>query len=210
MTEQTHAQPGSSSASALHGLDPAFLRDLRNQMLRFAMLQLQDEAQAEDAVQEALAGALKNADAFNRQAALKTWVFAILKNKITDILRRKGRTLSVSAFSTSDNASDGDTFDHLFNDSGHWHAQERPAHWQRPEQQLENSHFWRVFDACLSCMPDQQARFFMMREFLELSSEEICRNEQITTSNLHVILYRARIRLRECLENHWFLKGEPA
>ncbi len=210
MTDPMTAGPSPHPPSNLSGMDPEFLEQLRSQMLRFAILQLQDEQQAEDAVQEALAGALKNAGAFNRRAALKTWVFAILKNKITDTLRGKGRTLTIGTLAPPDSSESSDHFDDLFDETGHWHAQERPVHWQQPEQQIENAHFWRVFEACLTCLPEQQSRFFMMREFLELSSDEICHNEQITTSNLHVILYRARIRLRECLENHWFLNGEHA
>ena len=73
---------------------------------------------------------------------------------------------------------------------------------------VKNDHFWRVFETCLSGLPENQARLFMMREFLEFESGEICETLSITTSNLHVMLYRARLRLRECLENKWFLEGE--
>ncbi|MDE3985498.1 RNA polymerase subunit sigma, partial [Glaesserella parasuis] len=52
---------------------------IREQMLKFAHLQLRDSQLAEDIVQEALLNALKNLDSFKRNAAFKTWVFAILK-----------------------------------------------------------------------------------------------------------------------------------
>lgn len=71
--------------------DPAFIEELRVLMLRFATQQLGDEQQAEDAVQEALIGALRNAKSFKRESALKTWVFAILKHKIIDIMRQQKR-----------------------------------------------------------------------------------------------------------------------
>ena len=89
-----------NEATAIDLTDEAFLRELREQMLKFARLQLNDEQLAEDAVQEALIGALKNARSFARQAALKTWVFAILKNKIADILRGKYRRNEVSDYPT--------------------------------------------------------------------------------------------------------------
>jgi|TARA_A100001391_G_scaffold73585_1_gene47477 RNA polymerase sigma-70 factor (ECF subfamily) len=75
-------------------------------------------------------------------------------------------------------------------------------------EDLRNAQFWMVFEACLHGLPDQQARVFTMREFLEMDSVEICDVLKMTTSNLHVVLYRARLRLRECLENTWFLEGE--
>lgn len=200
--------PDSANGTGLASMDPAYLQDLRLQMLKFATQQLQDEALAEDAVQEALVGALKNASAFARRSALKTWVFAILKNKITDTLRRKGRLVSASSLSQPEQ-SDEETFEQLFNATGHWHVAERPVRWPQPEDGIENEQFWRVFETCLNCLPEAQSRYFMMREFLELETDEICTNEGITANNLHVILYRARVRLRECLENSWFLGGTP-
>lgn len=184
--------------------DPVFLRSLRSQMLKFAMLHLQDDGAAEDAVQEALAGALKNVRSFGQRSALKTWVFGILKNKITDALRQRQRELVFSSLD-DDDAKD---LDGLFTARGHWHRHERPVAWAHPLEDLRSAQFWLVFEACLHGLPDQQARVFTMREFLEMDSAEICDVLKLTTSNLHVVLYRARLRLRECLENTWFLEGE--
>ena len=186
--------------------DPKFLTELRVMMLKFAKLQLSDEALAEDAVQEALIGALKNAGKFERRSALKTWVFAILKNKIADILR-KGQKY-VQASSLLKEGQEQDNMDQLFNDHGHWHKHEKPVSWGSPHESVKQDHFWRVFETCLHGLPENQARLFMMREFIQLDANEICESLDISTSNLHVMLYRARLRLRECLENKWFLKGE--
>ncbi len=186
--------------------DPVFLTELRLQMNKFATLQLQNQSLAEDAVQEALLAALKSAHAFNRRSALKTWVFAILKNKISDLLRKNQRYVSTDKLKDDQNSSDDDLFDTLFNQRGFWHPHERPAKWNQPDINMENSHFWQVFDACLNGMPDKYGRLFMMREFLELTTDEICSNEMISVNSLNVTLYRARLRLRECLENRWFQK----
>ena len=184
-------------------VDPTFLKELRVTMLRFAVLQLNDKSLAEDAVQEALMGALKNAGSFRRSAALKTWVFSILKNKIADILRHHNRLVTVSHL---DNNDEGENT--LFDTKGQWQQKERPIEWSQPEEAIKNTNFWQVFETCLEKLPEQQSRILMMREFLEFDSEEICNTLSITTSNLHVMLYRARLRLRECLENRWFTKGE--
>lgn len=188
--------------------DTGFMEELRRQMQRFAALQLADEHLAEDAVQEALIGALKNARSFGGRAALKTWVFAILKNKIADILRKRSRTVEAEQLLGEDRGEQN--FDELFNERGYWHVAERPARWADPESAIHDKHFWRVFEACLDHLPGRQARVFMMREFIELESREICAAADITVSNLNVTLHRARLRLRECLENHWFLRGESA
>jgi RNA polymerase sigma-70 factor (ECF subfamily) len=73
---------------------------------------------------------------------------------------------------------------------------------------VHDEQFWRVFDICLAGLPPEQGRVFMMREFIELDSDEICAALQLSTSNLHVLLYRARLRLRECLEDSWVQAGE--
>lgn len=184
--------------------DARFLEELRRQMQRFANLQLADEHLAEDAVQEALIGALKNARTFAGQSALKTWVFAILKNKIADILRKRQRYVQADQLLSSEREEKG--LDELFDGRGHWHLAERPAHWANPESAIHDKHFWRVFETCLEHLPGRQARVFMMREFVELESGEICQAVGITVSNLNVTLHRARLRLRRCLENNWFTR----
>lgn len=188
--------------------DDAFLSDLRRQMLRFATMQLSDAHLAEDAVQEALIGALKNASSFGRRSALKTWVFAILKNKIADTLRRKQRLVDASSLLRED--EEEEDFSALFDAKGHWHMDDRPATWGSPELTLREGQFWKVFEACLDNLPGNQARVFMMREFIELDTSEICATVGVTVTNLNVMLHRARLRLRECLEDRWFLEGEES
>lgn len=195
-----------SDASILS--DTAFLNDLRRQMVKFATLQLANSHAAEDAVQEALIGALKNAKSFAGRAALKTWVFAILRNKIADTLRQKKRMVDASSLLRED--EEGEDFSELFDRKGMWQTDEKPATWGNPQSALHQNQFWTVFEACLEGLPGNQARVFMMKEFIELDAAEICTAVGITTTNLNVMLHRARLRLRECLENIWFLKGERA
>ncbi|HCZ9271441.1 MULTISPECIES: sigma-70 family RNA polymerase sigma factor [unclassified Vibrio] len=184
--------------------DPCFISKIREEMLKFARLQLRDEGMAEDAVQEALLAAHRNIAKFGRKSAFKTWVFAILKNKIIDLLRKNQREVSVSQLGNEES----DVMDEvLFNQRGYWHADERPIGWSMPMESVKDEQFWLVFETCLNALPENLARVFMMREFVELESDEICQNLGLTTSNLHVMLYRSRLRLRECLENKWFRGG---
>ena len=73
---------------------------------------------------------------------------------------------------------------------------------------MREAHFWRVLETCLEVLPPKQARAFMMREFIELDADEICAEMNLSLSNLHVMLHRSRLRLRECIEDNWYLKGE--
>ncbi len=193
MTPETHLRDG------------PFIEDLRQQMVRFASLQLGDEHAAEDAVQEALVGALSNARSFGGGAALKTWVFAILKNKIADVLRQRRRSVDVGSL-LQDDERDED-LSTLFDRKGFWRTAERPVAWGDPETALRQQQFWAVFEACLDALPPKQSRVFMMREFIELETAEICEATGMTLSNLFVLLHRARLRLRECLEDKWFSAG---
>lgn len=187
-------------------IDSSELAALRSKLLRFARLQLRDESAAEDAVQEALAAAVVNAARFTGQSAVQTWVFAILKNKIVDVIRQQSRSVNVSALMAED-ASFDETFDTLFKASEHWQPAARPADWGNPEATLSDRQFWAVFDACLDRLPERTARVFMMREFLELDTDEICRQAGISGDNCYVILHRARNTLRLCLDRSWFATG---
>jgi RNA polymerase sigma-70 factor (ECF subfamily) len=190
-------------------INTADLAEIRRDMIKFAQLQLRDEALAEDVVQEALAAALSSAKEFAGRSAMKTWVFAILKNKIVDQIRLQSRTTNISALSSEEESMD-EAFESLFKSNAHWAPDNRPAGWGNPEETLRQQRFFEVFDACLKHLPENTARVFMMREFLEFETAEVCEQLSITTSNCNVILHRARNGLRRCLENGWFLAGEQA
>ena len=183
----------------------AQLEAMRPQLVRFAQLQLRNEALAEDAVQDALMAVLEKPDSFRGQSSLRTWVTGILKFKIIDSLRLAGRECQVD---TMDGESDDDALDALFAADGH--AREMPRQWGAPDATLEQKDFFRVLEVCLDQLPPQAARVFMMREWLELETDEICKELAISASNLWVILYRARLRLRECLDLNWFGKRPAA
>ncbi|MCU4562528.1 RNA polymerase factor sigma-70 [Acinetobacter sp. WU_MDCI_Abxc222] len=186
--------------------NPAFLEDLRQQMIKFAFLQLSSLPQAEDVVQEALTSAFQHLDSFKGRAAFKTWVFAILKNKIIDVIRQKSRLVAMTELFKDEESEL--SIDALFDASGHWHKYEAPQAWQSPEEMMEQADFWMIFEACLNHLPAKYAQVFMMREVIELSSNEICSKLELSISNFNVLMYRSRTRLRECLENKWLLKED--
>lgn len=174
--------------------------ELRPYLMKFARLQLRNDAWAEDAVSETLLAALNKPQAFERRSQLKTWLVGILKHKVVDALRHHGREVCVG--SDSDDERE-DPLDHMaFKADGHF--AEAPAEWGNPEQDLDQRQFMTILEACTERLPPVQGRLFLMREWLELSTEEICKELDLTPTNLYVPLHRARLRLRECLEQHWF------
>jgi RNA polymerase sigma-70 factor (ECF subfamily) len=177
------------------------LVSLRRDMLKFARLQLRDDASAEDAVQEALAAALSGQKQFNNRAQLKTWVFAILKNKIIDIIRERIRSPGIAI--DVDEIPE-DAYDDLFKENGFWQDDARPSSWGNPESSFSSQQFWQIFEICLTRLPENTARVFMMREMLGFDTEEICKELAISSTNCWVVLHRARMGLRLCLEERWF------
>ncbi|HWQ40068.1 MAG TPA: sigma-70 family RNA polymerase sigma factor [Burkholderiales bacterium] len=187
---------------------PAELEGHRAYLYRYAMLQLRDASGAEDVVQETLLAALESRSAFAGRSSLKTWLTGILKHKITDLIRSQSREVQPEALRTGDDPEEARAYADQFFDRArrdHWHAP--PQAWEDPELSLEQKRFWEVFERCSAALPRQTARVFAMRELMGLSTESICKELDISPTNCWVILYRARMALRECLELNWF--GEP-
>lgn len=175
------------------------LDGLRPTLLKIARLQLRNDTWAEDVVSETVLAALEGAAGFAGNSQLKTWVVGILKHKIVDQLRRGSRELSVEA---QMDAAGVETLDELYRADGH--KLSPPRDWGDPESALSQAQFFEVLQACVERLPAGMGRIFMMREWLELDTERICKELEITPTNCFVMLHRARLRLRECLEMNWF------
>jgi RNA polymerase sigma-70 factor (ECF subfamily) len=169
---------------------------LRPQLLRYARNQLRNDTWAEDAVSETMLAAFEKPQAFGGQSQLKTWLVGILKHKLIDQIRRHSRECST----TREDEEDID--DVLFAADGHW--QNAPQDWGDPTAALKQRQFFEVLEACMELLPAQQGRVFMMREWLELEADEICKETGVSATNMWVLLHRARLRLRACLETRWF------
>jgi RNA polymerase sigma-70 factor (ECF subfamily) len=186
-------KPGHISAGTLD--------EYRPYLLRYALLQLRDNALAEDAVQETLLAALESRSKFSGKSSAKTWLTGILKHKIIDLFRKQAKEATQVSIEMALESEAGD-FDALFQPDGHWNTW--PQAWADPLKNLENKKFWEIFEICAKLMPINTARAFMMREFLGLSTKEICKDMQISATNCWVMLYRARMSLRLCLQHNWF------
>jgi|SRR5581483_3329856 len=179
----------------------------RTYLYRVAHLQLRDSDAAQDVVQETMLAALSGGG-FSGKSSLRTWLTGILKHKIVDAIRRKQRDAApAAAFSSEGGELELDEIEGLFREDGVWESP--PAAWGNPEEALSQREFFDILDFCLEKLPPATARVFMMREVLELETDEICKELAITSNNLWVILYRARVALRMCLEQNWFAGARP-
>jgi RNA polymerase sigma-70 factor (ECF subfamily) len=187
--------------SQTNPIDMDELQTQRSYLVRYAMLQLRDPHLAEDVVQETLLAAMEGLDKFAWQSSLRTWLTGILKHKILDLRRKQQRE---GELPNTDDAQD--PYENIcaesFDNQGHWTSP--PQAWANPSQSFENQKFWEVFEMCNQRVPLNSAQAFMMREFMDMTTEEICQELAISTTNCWVLLHRARLALRECLELKWF------
>ena len=178
-----------------------------NYLFSYAMMRLRDPSKAEDAVQETFLAALKGGRSFAGRSAEKSWLVGILKNKICDYYRKASRETSFTDMDFySDEESDSFVTDGLLKDS--WIQELGPREWSSPGASLDSEVFWRTFRDCSSKLPKNVATVFTLREVDGIESREICAMLNISENNLWVMLHRARMALRRCIEVNWFGKEE--
>jgi RNA polymerase sigma-70 factor (TIGR02943 family) len=158
---------------------------MRPLLVRLARQRLRNDAWAEDAVSETLVAALEKPGAFAGRAKARTWLVGILKHKLVDQVRRHTRECQIAPH-------DDDERDPL--------AELAPADDSAdPQQQLAQRQFVARVDACLRTLPPQQGRAFVLREWLEEETDDVCRELGITANHLGVMIHRARRKLRATL-----------
>lgn len=167
-------------------------------LFRYAMLRLRDRSAAEDLVQETFLAALTARGSFSGNSSESTWLVGILKHKIADHFRRQARETPLG---------DGDFREHpdssSFDGSGHWAS--GPTDWGgNPADLYRERKFLEKFMECLSVLSPNHANAFTLREIEGADAGEICKVLNVTETNLWVILHRARMQLRRCLETRWF------
>lgn len=188
--------------AADHISDPAQWVDLYgDQLYCYALRILRDPEAAEDVVQETFLGALRKKKDFQGRSLEKTWLFGILKHKITDHLRKRKPQTELDDQAVADEETK--TF---FNDKGHW--QIPVGKWNsQPEDLLERSRFIEILRSCLEALPLELNKTFNLREMQGIPSKDICDILGITQNNLWIRMYRARMKIRDCLDKNWFTRN---
>ena len=174
-------------------------------LFKYALMRLRDPAKAEDAVQETFLAALKGGKSFAGRSAERSWLIGILKNKICDYYRRASRETPFSDMEFySDEESERFIPDGLFKNG--WNHDLGPQEWSSPGASLDSEVFWQTFLECSKKLPKNVSTVFTLREIDGIESQEICALLNISENNLWVMLHRARMALRRCLETNWFGK----
>lgn len=172
----------------------------RPYLFKFAMLQTRNRDTAEDLVQETLVAALAAAQGFSGKSSLRTWLTSILLHKVVDLRRKAGRQQSISIDAAQDDGG-AEAVEALFRENGRY--VELPEDWGDPAQALTQRRFLEALEACVQGLSETAAQVFLLRDMMGLSTEEICSELSVSSTNCSVLLYRARMRLRACLEQRW-------
>jgi len=166
-------------------------------LYRFALVRVKEPVIAEDLVQETFLAALRGRDSFQGRSSLKSWLVAILKHKIVDHIRKSVKEKVLENFDFQADQGEAN-----FDDRGKWKF--RPQNWAvNPAKLYQQKEFMDILYRCLAQLRGRQAEVFMLREIDGLSTKEICKELNITATNSWVMLYRARMGLRRCLEENW-------
>lgn len=177
-----------------------WLHDYGDALYRFALSRVRDSFTAEDLVQETLLAAYRSREGFSRQSTVKTWLTGIMKHKIMDYYRKLKPEQSdenIDNFSYS--------LDNLFNEQEKWKI--KPGEWAGdPQNLVEGKELMAAIQMCLADMPKKMSLAFTLREKEGATTSEICEILQTGENNCWVILSRARMLLRRCLEVNWFSK----
>jgi len=152
---------------------------------------------AKDIVQDTFFAGLKAKDNFQGKASERTWLISILKRKIIDHYR-KINSIKGKAEVKMNFYSEGDR-------EGEWIEERVPNSWNAEvEKNIENSELGEAIEKCIDDLPEKYAMVFKMKTIQQFETEEICKELDITSSNLWVIIHRARTQLRKCMEVSWF------
>lgn len=172
------------------------LAEHRAYLMKVARLELRDEHLAEDCVSDVLTQAYEHREKFRGESSLRTWLTSILRNRIIDLLRKQWREQPL------DDAPGENEFDNLFDDSGHY--AEMPGAVRDPAELAQQDGFLAAVQRCVDRLPKRIGQVFVLREVFGSDTKELCKDLGLTSSNVWVQLYRARMMLRTCLEKTGF------
>ena len=161
----------------------------------YCVSRINDVQSAEDIVQNTFLSAWKARASYNGTASEKNWLYAILKNKIIDHFRKQ--STSVVTIPSGEE-------DIYFDNAAHWTGDAAPKEWGTiTEQPLETKEFYTFLDKCKQKLKVIQQSVFVMKYMEDMDSDEICKVLDITPSNYWVLIHRAKLHLRKCLEKNW-------
>lgn len=180
---------------------PEELAAHRRFLLGLARLQLGHGGEADDVVQDTLLAAAEGAGGFSGGVPLRAWLTGILRHKIVDVLRLRGRMQPLVVVD-ADGDEDSGIAERGFDAAGRWDTATF-EHTQCPQSHASQRQLLEMLELCLHALPPRSAQLVLMREYLGMSTDEIVVQAAVTPGHLRVLLHRARLRLRECVVRGW-------
>ncbi|MDH3322068.1 MAG: sigma-70 family RNA polymerase sigma factor [Flavobacteriaceae bacterium] len=186
------------SKSEKHILDPnKWVKRYADYLFNYTVTRVDDQDIAKDLVQETFFSGIKGKDHFKGLASERTWLVSILKRKIIDHYRKinsaKGKKEIRMSFYPGGEKK------------GNWIEASVPQSWgNEAEKIIENKELKAVLELCIANLPEKYRMVFLLKTVQNYETNEICNELNISASNLWVIIHRARVQLRKCLEENWF------
>lgn len=179
-----------------------WLNDYGDLLYRYALLRVRSETTAEDLVQETLLAGLQSWSKFTEKSSVSTWLVGILKHKIIDYFRKHRHEINQPQ---TDESAD-DILAYQFDAEGHWQVD--LVEWNMPDTRMDHQQFSKIFNMCISRLPQRMADLLILRAIENVPMAECCDLLGFESDNqLWVTLSRTRVKLRQCLNTHWFEQG---
>jgi RNA polymerase sigma-70 factor (ECF subfamily) len=182
-----------------HAINPhTWVKAHADYLYAFAIKRIADEDLAKDLVQDTFLAALQKVNAFEGKSSERTWLTAILKNKIVDVYRKKSAIIVSSDITDAERQQQD-----FFEENGHWSLKHRPVEIGIEEQYLENKEFNQVLKKCMEKLPALWLSVFTMKHIDDEASERICAELKVSAQNFWVLIHRTKLNLRACLQKNW-------
>jgi len=185
-----------------HQLSPSsWIENYGDMLLQYAIQRVPERDVAKDLVQDAFVTALKGKENFRGEISEKNWLFLILRSRILDYYKKRKEVLA------GDLTPDEEDDDGFFDERGHWLKDRLPQAWSTDEK-VRQDEFKQVLHGCLGRLKDRQRDAFAMKYIEGLETEEVCKELNVSSSNYWVLIHRAKLQLRDCLEKTWIVSNE--
>lgn len=156
---------------------------------------------AEDLVQETFLSAVKGFKNFKSDSKPKTWLFAILNNKIIDFYRKRAKSSAIDGkraeqkFIKQTNS--------YFDSNQNWIITGSEVSWEEEVHLLDNSEFNEILDQCVNKLPDNWRLAVISKYLSDKTTDQICQEMSVTVSNYWQIVHRAKVMLKKCIDHNW-------
>lgn len=187
-----------------------WVKEYLDELINYTYFKTSDQIAAENIVQDTFEAVIKGFDNFEQKSSPKTWIYGILKNKIRDFYKSKNISNKFINLDFSDSDGDEDILDKFFDENGKWKNNQKPQTWHFEEEQnlLDNHDFQKIMIECIEYLPDKWKECIKLKYLVQSKGKEICNILEINQTNYWQMLHRAKLQLRDCLDNNWFKKYE--